>query len=308
MNQIIIYFLLFINIFAYASGPQYYCTASDAGYFDCLKNLIGGIHKYNFDQLGEILVFDLGLSESQREWLSHVDKLKIYEIERLHPDTLKPFNTRVWGKPVPGWYAWKAIAIKQALDIYDQILWIDAGTTVYKPLDDLFEYITYTGYFFHNGSSWSLKQACTEYAIEKLRLYSPERQWMLDHNTKGLESGLMGITRKIAPYFVLPMYNLAKDLRNFVDDGTAGRGFGDYRPDQTLFSIYALLHKFYIFHHYERPLDRFKLKVGDNKYAMFHIACNSEDRIENTHIYCSRFDLDFRIVSDFIRFKESEKC
>ena len=44
---------------------QYYCTAANSDYFKILLNLIGSIHETNFDKLGGIAVFDLGLTEDE---------------------------------------------------------------------------------------------------------------------------------------------------------------------------------------------------------------------------------------------------
>lgn len=283
--------------------PFYFVTAANAGYFDALLNLLGGIHKHNFDQLGEIAVFDLGLTQEQRTTLKKIQKVQLYDVERVHEDILRPFNTRTWGKPVPGWYAWKPVIIKQALDMFPTILYIDAGTTVYKPLDDLFAHIKQHGYFLHNGSPWHLAKETTQHVINAFDLHSPEKKWLLEPHICGLEAGFMGLTRNVYDSFVKPMYELAKyHFDYFADDGTAPGGLGNSRHDLTLFSIYALLNGMHIYHHFEKPRDDMFLETKKGRVP-FHIACNPEDRTNHTHIYASRLDSDLVYFKQFIRWK-----
>lgn len=308
---------MFVKIILHAIGveelgknytkPLNFCTATDAKYFPCLLNLIGSIHKHNFNELGHIAIFDLGLTAEQKTTLTNIQKVGIYTIEKTNPDLLTPFNTRQWGKPVPGWYAWKPVAIKQAYDLFaddEPFLWIDAGTTVLKDLTNLFAHIDYNGYFFHNGSDWCLKKETTKFVIDSFGLDLPARNWLLADNVFGLEAGLMGISPKIYRTVVLPMYELSKDLRFFADDGTVPGGFGNSRHDLTLFSILALWHTYKIFHHFENPRDDFYLEFN-NKKVPFHIACNPWDRTPTTHIYCSRNDTDLNEYLPFIQHKKS---
>lgn len=286
----------------------YICTAADENYFICLINLIGSLHKNNFNEIEQIAVFNLGLNQQQLDYLSSVDRLAIYSIEQTHPDLLKRFNTRTWGKSVPGWYAWKAVILKQAFDLFDQdsvIFWIDAGTTIYKDLSSLFAHTQEQGYFFHNGSSWPLHKETTQFVKNAFNLFSDERKWMLADNQQGLEAGFMGVTSKVYDTFVKPMYELSKDIRYFADDGSCPGGFGNSRHDISLFSIHAFLNGYRIFHHFEKPKELFYLELADKKIP-FHIACVPEDRIPETHIYCARFDVNPHEFAPFIHFKKKE--
>lgn len=280
-----------------------FCTATDARYFNCLLNLIGCLHKHNFNQIGTIAVFDLGMNQEQKNILSQIDKVSTHTVEKVHPDIITPMQTTPWGKMVPGWYAWKAVIIKQMLDMVDCFLYIDAGTTVYKPLDDLFKHIRHAGYFFHNGSPWCIQQETTQYVIRTFKLESPEKKWLLDEHTKGLEAGFMGITRRVRDTFVMPVYELAHDLRNFADDGSCRGGFGNCRHDIPMFSMVALLNGLTIYHHYQEPLKTLWLNT-DNGHVPFHIACNPQDCTSATHVYCSRMDVsDIEQNVQAIRFK-----
>ena len=52
-------------------------------------------------------------------------------------------------------------------------------------------------------------------------------------------AGFVGVTRESQSVFSQYWYELAKDLKNFADDGTAPNGWGTCRHDQTLLSILA---------------------------------------------------------------------
>jgi len=286
----------------YDEQKMYFVTAANAGYFVPLLNLIGSLHRVDFENIGCIAVFDLGLTPEQKDTLQRIEKVKLYEVEQVNPDILKPFNTRAWGKPVPGWYAWKPVIIKQALDIFPSLLYIDAGTTIYRSLEPLFSHIKYIGYFFHSGSPWHMGRMITDYVSKKFQLDSELMAWLFDEDTYGLEGGLMGITREVYEDFVKPMYELARDdLQAFADDGS--RGFGNARHDLTLFSLFALRNNMTIYQHFKNPKEDIMIcKVTGNE--PFHIACNAQDRTEKTHIYASRFDVDLARFTPYIHWRK----
>ena len=235
---------LFITSFAFAYQPLYFCTASDAKFFDILKSFIGSVHKTNFDHLGEIAVFDLGLGQEQIDEINSMQKVHVYEVERTHPDILKPVKIYSGNKIVPGCYAWKPVAIKQALDMFPYVLWQDAGNVVLKPLDELFEHIRQHGYFLMgSGTDWknTIGNHITQRLIKKFHLDKTDKKWLL--NTLDVSSCTIGIARNHRVYYdlIVPVYELTRDVDNFLDDGTYPKGFGGWRLEQIVFSIFARL-------------------------------------------------------------------
>ena len=225
---------------------HYFCTACDSRYFLNLLNLIGSIHDVCFKNLGEIVVFDLGLTEQQIEQLRKIAKVSVHKIKHSNPKLLKYFKVSNFGKTVPGWYAWKFVVLEQALELFPYVLWLDSGTTILKPLDDLFKYIQQSGYFlctmgdekFYNQFSHPIKWGTTEYVKKEFELLSSEKKWILDQEP--LLSGLIGISRKALKYLVEPLCKYAENLKLFEDHGTAPNGFGTARHDQTILSIFFL--------------------------------------------------------------------
>lgn len=274
---------------------QYYCTAADKDYYKILLNLIGSIHTHNFDKLGGIAVFDIGLTEDQIKMLNAIEKVTVNKIEMVHPDLLKYFKTTHAGRFTPGWYAWKFVVLKQALELFPYVLWVDAGTTALKPLDDLFNYIDQTGYFLCNMGdkvdnvlTHDIRWGATQYVKHAFNLNAPEKAYVLDQEP--LESGIIGVSRKALEYMVMPLYEYSKNLRLFEDDGTCPKGFGFGRHDQTVLSIFAYLHGLTIYEQDHRQKNPMYLNV-DTQNKEFFITWDGTYVNEKTCLYHSRGDL-----------------
>ena len=221
-----------------ATNPLYFCTSADSTFFDSAIDLIASIHKFHFNELQEIAVFDLGFTEEQRNYLNTIRKVHVYNIEMTHPDLLTHFKIRSDGRTARGWYAWKPVAMKQASEMFPYFLYVDAGITVVGKLNIIFDYIKENGYFMIDCNH-SIRQMATTHVIKKFDLTSPEQSWILD--SFGLSAGFMGVSREVYDTLILPMYQLTKDLYLFEDNGTCPKGFGWARHDQALFSIHARL-------------------------------------------------------------------
>jgi len=236
------FFLSFLFFFfsIEAQKPLYICTSADSDYFPHLINLINSIHKFNYDELGEIAVFNLGFTDKQVDELNNIKKVSVHDVELTHPDQLKHFQVNNYGKRVRGWYAWKPVAIKQGLELFPHMLYIDAGLMILRSLEKLFEHIWKHGYLL-TGCGHSIKWMTPQHVIKTFNLSSFERSWILDDSTEGCAGGFMGLTREMLDDFVLPIYNLSYDLAHFQDDGTTPNGFGTARHDQVLFSVQARL-------------------------------------------------------------------
>ncbi|MDR3646003.1 MAG: putative sugar O-methyltransferase [Candidatus Babeliales bacterium] len=292
-----------------------FCTASNNVYFDNLLNLIGSIHKTNFDSLNEISVFNLGLTQDQIEQLETIEKVKVYSVELTNPDLLKPFKTTTWGKHVPGWYAWKPVVIKQALDMFDNVLWIDAGNVVLKPLENLFLYIQQNGYFLTTiGNSEfkdkeykiSTKWQTTQYLINKFDLKNPTKNWILSQEP--INASLMGASRKSINEFIMPLYDLSKDLKNYEDDGTTPEGFGTARHDQSLLTILGYLNGLKILR--QDCTQNSPIYLNINKEEVPYYQTYHSDYVsDKTSIFCSRFDSRYNnAFSSFIKYKTKTKA
>jgi glycosyltransferase involved in cell wall biosynthesis len=277
-------------------APHFFCTAADSPFFKNLINLIGSIHETSYDALGEIAVFDLGMTDDELALLSKIEKVSVHKIEAINPDLLKLVRTSNSGKHVPGWYAWKFVILKQALDIYPYVLWVDAGTTILKPLDALFKYIQQEGYFLatigdekvNDRILHPISWGATEYVKTQFNLTSPQKSYIL--HKEPLLSGTIGVSRKALEYLVNPLYAYTMHLRLFEDDGTTPNGFGTGRHDQTVLSVFAYLHGLTIHHQDHMQKTPIYLQV-DEKYEEFYVTWNGAYVNEKTCLYNSRGDL-----------------
>ncbi len=241
MRFFVIFLCLQVSLW---SCPQYYCTGASKNYFHPLLNLIGSIHKHNYDNLVEILVFDLGLEESQCVEIQKISKVRLCSLRENNPHLLTFFPVE-GGKQVLGWYAWKPVAIKEALEDFPYVLWLDSACVVLKPTDDLFAHIQKEGYFLnHSGSSYPLEWSTTDTVKALFSLEEPQNSWVL--NQECVMGGFVGVSKQAQHLFLNDWYGFTKEIRNFADNGTAGGGWGACRHDQTLLSILAHLRGFSI--------------------------------------------------------------
>jgi hypothetical protein len=292
MNKIIFLLLHFFSIFAQHES-MYICTAASTEFFTPLLTLIGSLHKVNFNELAQLAIFDLGLTLDERMTLEAMEKIKIYTIQITNEDMLKPFKTRKHEeKYARGWYSWKPVIFKQALEMFPYILYMDAGTTVYKPLNDIFDYIQENGYFF-SSCNQSIYVMTTKYIINKFNLKSKENRWLLNDSIHGIRGGFQGLSRSMYESYVLPIYQLTYDIRNFEDDGTAPLGFGSARNDQPLFSIYAHI---------------LGCKINKDTFTFKGKTIHTTDqikKIDDTTVLChTRMQADMEAYKQYIRYKK----
>lgn len=294
--------LLTMPLIADDANLMYFCTASDSKFYPHTLNLIGSIHKHDFEKIGEIAVFDLGLSSTQKAQLALIQKVRLFSIEQVHPDLLKQFNTRTSGKPVPGWYAWKPVAIKQALELYPLVLWIDAGTTILRSLEPLFAHITQHGYFFHNGSDCPIAAQLTKTARTLLGLEQEEYRWILNPQTRGVEAGLMGFSKAVTNTFVQELYKLAHSIEVFADDGSAPDGFGGARHDTSVYSVMVNKYGYRIHQHGTSPAQTISLRIHE-KDIEYYITYEKSCITNQTSIYISRHDVQLAQYGPYIHYK-----
>lgn len=244
------------------------------------------------------MVFNLGFTQEQCKQISRMAKVSLHEVECVHPDLLTLFPADKGTRMIRGWFAWKPVVLKQALDLYpDQaILYLDAGAIIKKPINHLFEHIRHKGYFLLDCGH-NIHWMTTQHVIDTFNLSSPERQWILDATTPGVAGGFQGITKKIYDSYILPMYHLAKDLRHFVDDGTTPNGFGTGRHDQPLFSIHAHLQGLRI--HIMDPTQKNPIMLDTgNRKVPFYITWNPKYVTRTTEIFQCRW----RYAGDYSSF------
>ena len=233
------------------SIPMYFSTVSDEKHYPMLLNLIGCLHRLHFDDIAEISVFNLGLTQQQKQELLQIEKVALCEIEKTNPyifDLIETGPNRV----VRGLFSWKPVVIKQSLDKYPYVLYMDAGTTILKSLTGLFKHIIQNGYFLTDCGK-SIRWQATKTVIDRLKV-EPE---LLADDVLGVTAGFIGVSRSFYDNFIKPVYELCFDINNFIDDGSCPEGYGCARHDQTLFSIQARRLGLKVYNHDREPCEAF---------------------------------------------------
>lgn len=216
--------------------PMYFATATDTEHFPWVLILIDSIKKYHQEKDYTIAVFDLGLTESEIDTLQAVTCVTVYPVEPVNPYMTKKFKVRPSGRMARGWYSWKPVVLYQALHLFPYVLYLDAGIQVIGQLDSVFKYIVKNGYYlFESGDT--IESNVTKHVKKLFELDRPK--WAFILNKKGISSGIQGLSRCMLDSYVIPLYTLAHDIKNFEDDGSAPGGFGNARHDQTVSSIIA---------------------------------------------------------------------
>lgn len=271
-----------------------FCIAADSNHYFVLLNLIGSIYKHDSDSLNEIAVFDLGMTPEQLDIIRKIDKVKLFEVEKVHPlvtTFLHSDNSR-W---VRGLFSWKPVVMKQALEMYEEVLYIDSGSVILNSMKGYFSQLKQDGYVFFDCGH-SIKWMTPKYIIEKMNLNTPQNEWILDDSTFGIDAGFQGVSRSLNDDYILPMYELAKEIRNFIDDGTCPQGWGTARHDQTLFSILVKKLGYKILLH-DRDNTECVVSYGE-KTEPFHLTHAASRVRSDTNVFRCRRSITQEMFND----------
>ncbi len=237
---------MFFLIFSFSLGicrlqsqdKMYFATATDTEHYTWTLNLIAGIHRCHDDNVGEIGVFDLGLNAEERSFLERLSYVKVYDVEPVNPYIFQRFTVVKEGKIARGLYSWKPVVIKQALDLYPVVFYLDSGISVVGSFDLLFKHVRENHYLLIDCGH-SIRRMTSKPLIKQFALDQAGNAWVLDQ--MGISSGIQGLSKDMYANYVCPIYHMAFSITNFIDDGACPGGYGFGRYDQTLFSIQARL-------------------------------------------------------------------
>ncbi len=301
-------FIFFLFSIAGAREPLYFCTGASSDYFNLLLNLIGSICKVHEKNFGEIAVFDLGLTSPQLAVLENIETVRVCKIEKTHPQILDSF-TLANGYVKLGFYAWKPVALKQALDIYPYVLWLDAGTSVLRPLYDLFTYIQQEGYFLATIGSdepggiplHTAGKSATKGVASLFGLSLATKDPVLSKDS--IMANTIGLSRGFEQVFLCEWYQLSYNLEYFEDDGSSPNGPGGGRHDQTLLTLISYRNNAKVFHQDYHSLEPMRLGLSNNCVKDFYMTWHGGYvRSGITHIYSSR-GYPYEDFTPYLRFK-----
>lgn len=106
-------------------------SAADARFGRFLLNLLGSIRRRS-DIFDEVIVYDLGMTRFQRRLLDGVRGVQVREVPPFVPHWRQGRTWKTW--------IWTHVEA-------DAVVWLDAGITVLRPLDDFLRQIEERGYF-----------------------------------------------------------------------------------------------------------------------------------------------------------------
>lgn len=276
--------MLCVLCFRVFSLEHYYCIAADDRFYSLLENLIGSIHHYD-NNIGEIAVYDLGLTKLQIQKLRRFRCVTINELELTNSQLLTPIVTCPSGRKVRGCFSWKHVVLKQALEKFPYVLYLDAGVALLDNPADIFCCIEEQGYFFLKlriEEHHYIENRITQTVVEKVinQDFKEYKEMLLQEDTAMQVAGVQGVSRKIYDAYVLPLYEYSKNFELYYDDGSAKLGYGQARHDQTLSSILVHVNGFNMF-----SLGEISLKLKDRCATVY---CNDVLSKESMQIFISQ--------------------
>jgi hypothetical protein len=195
-------------------------TATNSPYFESLLTLISSIHKYGFEITDKIIIYNLGLDESEINILNGLEKVEIrYFTEseiNLHPEFLN-------GKS----HVYKTFCLKDASRKFENVLWMDSGICFINNFDIMFEKIN-SDEIFVVGDSHLNRTYTHDDCIRIMRATEDEL------NSNQLSTGMFGFKsggKYQEMIDIAAAYSLVPNCCN-----------GDYqnhRHDQSILSILA---------------------------------------------------------------------
>lgn len=109
-------------------------TAANSQYYRTLLTLINGLHKHGVNLLNKIYVYNLGLDIEE---INQLHKLKFVEVLTLPEELSNKHSKFMAGKS----HVYKLYCLYNNDFEFDNLLWLDAGVTPIKNMDQMFEII-----------------------------------------------------------------------------------------------------------------------------------------------------------------------
>lgn len=172
-------------------------TASDKSFFSSLIMMIESLLKYNFGVLDEILIFDLGLEDWQKNYVESIRYTKLFT---YFPEDILELKQLDFNFFNPKTYAFKVYALTQFHKLYDRnnieinCMYVDAGIIFQRPYKEIFDIIDKEDIFCvdHND--------CHEYygdnAFMLLHILSPD----LYQDNNGTSLDILDVSKLAKPY------------------------------------------------------------------------------------------------------------
>lgn len=208
-------------------------TAASARYFPALVNLVGSIHHWAPGTA--VAVFDLGLDAAERARIERWRDVRLHWAGRGAPAGVR-LRGRWRRRPhlsVPRYYAWKPIAIAEAVDTYGSALWLDAGSDLRGPLAPIVQALDRDGCFLVRGQDLDMSRHLHADCARRLGHDKAEFAGLPSYagNTQGYVRG-----SNAAAAILAPLVAAACDKRCI---SPRGAHLFNHRYDQSVLSVIA---------------------------------------------------------------------
>ncbi|XP_013391951.1 uncharacterized protein LOC106160006 [Lingula anatina] len=189
-------------------------------FFPGLKNLVGSVHKWSPDR--DIVVWDLGLSPEQvaevKTWCRVT--YRKFDFDK-YPPHLRNLHT----------YAWKPVIVKEMVDTYERVLWIDAGSHINDSMSTMDQLMWEDGYILIQGQDADT----TLFLHEKMCLHLGLKKTSFK-NKPSFAGGFNGWSNR--PYLyqklLIPWFTCALTQRCIAPEGAS---LANHRFDQSALTV-----------------------------------------------------------------------
>jgi hypothetical protein len=210
------------------------CTACNDKYFEACLTLIASIHRNLFKVVNFIYVYNLGLSNKNKDILSKIKDVMIIEFNKLHNDIFNNFNLNIQDYTKnPKMFSWKPICILNTLYYCDMAIYIDSGAVFLENSSKIFDIISEKDILlvedYHLNYEWTHPQCCKILNAEPSEL-NDTQIWagMQGYKSSGK---YINFLKKVVYYSQIKECVHGKHAFNY------GPGIKGHRHDQSIFSI-----------------------------------------------------------------------
>ena len=195
-------------------------TATNSAYFNALLTQINSFHKYNFDLIDQLIVYDIGLTQEDKDLLNTMAKVTIKDFSGFklpYPDYLLPKG-----------YAYKCYCPYNERDNAKRILWLDSGAAFLRNAQEIFDIIENENILLVEDTNHLNKDFTKKKTIQIMNATDKEL------NAHQLWAGILGYK----PYG--KYHKLFEDCYNYsLIDGCIVGNEENSRHDQSVYSILA---------------------------------------------------------------------
>jgi len=187
--------------------------------------MIGSVYRHGESAVDRVLVYNLGLTDWEKQRLNHVRKVTVLEF----PDYVRDFYE---GYLTPKQYAWKPCCIKEAGNDGDLVFWLDSGIACLRNIREIYEEIDHEHIFLvGNSNNHPVRTHLSPECERAMRVTEEEKDAPM------ISAGIQG-------YKVNGFYqDYADEAFHWSQVKEAVHGsHANHRHDQTVYSILAYRH------------------------------------------------------------------